>query len=349
MPEHSETKRPRGPRGLVVPAALTAAVLLTMALSLSRGRQEIPLETVARLVWLKIVSAEIPPDLRQAETILFFIRLPRIALSFLVGASLSVSGAAFQALFRNPLVAPDILGVSGGAGVGATLAIMLGCGSALLHLAAFSCGLGAVALILAAARLLDKNSSLLVLLLTGMVVSSLFSALGSLLKYLSSDELVLTSMVLWLMGSFAHAGSWPNVGLASLAAVLGVVPLLLARWSVDALAFGEEDARALGVDHRRLRLLLVVCATLLTASSVALCGLVGWVGLIVPHLARLLVGPNFGRLLPAAALGGGWFMLLADFLIRVVLPGEMPVGVVTALVGAPIFVYVLGAGRNKWS
>jgi iron complex transport system permease protein len=327
---------------------MVLALGLTIAISLCLGSHNIPLEETLKLVWLKLTGQAVDPLYRRSEVVLFSIRLPRILMAFLVGASLSLAGGAYQALFRNPMVSPDILGVSSGAGVGATLAISWGLPTLGLHLMAFIFGLLAVFLVLFVTHLVSRGQSLLVLILVGVVVSALFGALGSFVKYLSVDDQTLSSMVLWLMGSFAHAGSWPNVSVMALAFCLGGFPLWLTRWRINALAFGEEEARAMGVGYERLRLVIIIGSTILTASAVALCGLIGWVGLIIPHLSRFLVGPNFGRLCPAAVLGGGLFMLIVDSLVRVALPGEMPVGIVTSLVGAPLFIYILCLGRKTW-
>jgi iron complex transport system permease protein len=298
---------------------------------------------------LRLTGGAVPAGLGPADAVLFSIRLPRVALAVLVGAALSTSGAAYQGLFRNPMVSPDILGVSSGAGVGASLAIIWGWPTPLLHAAAFAFGLGAVGLVLVVTRLVGRGGSLLVMILVGVVVSSLFSALGALIKYMTSNEQSLIALVLWLMGSLARAGSWPSLMILALVITAGAVPLFLLRWKLNALSFGEDEARAVGVNVERLKLAVVVCGTLMTASAVALCGLIGWVGLIIPHMARFLVGPNFRALLPVTMLGGGLFLLLVDSAVRLALPGEMPIGILTAIIGAPMFVYLLARGRQEWN
>jgi iron complex transport system permease protein len=316
--------------------------------SLSLGRHDVPFATTLKLAFRELTGQPIEAQDKQAAVVLFLIRLPRILMAFLVGAALSVAGAAYQALFRNPMVAPDILGVSSGAGVGASIALVLGFSTVGFHFMAFAFGLGAVFLVLLVTRIVGHGKSLLVMILVGVVISSLFGALGSFIKYLSADDQTLTAMVLWLMGSFAKSGAWANVPVMLIAFVVGVGPLYLSRWQINALAFGEEEAQAMGVSFERLRLLIVCASTVLTASAVALCGLIGWVGLIIPHLARFLVGPNFGRLMPSVLLGGGLFMVIVDSVVRIILPGEMPVGIVTSLIGAPLFIYVLCLGRKVW-
>ncbi len=329
--------------------ALAAGLLATVVAVLMFGRYSISFNDLVTLFGLRLAGGEIPAELRQADAVLFTIRLPRVALAILVGAALSASGAVYQGLFRNPMVSPDILGVSSGAGVGASLAIIWGWPTPLLHAAAFAFGLGAVCLVLAITRLVGRDNSLLIMILVGVVVSALFSSIGSLIKYMTSNEQSLIALVLWLMGSLAKAGSWSSLMILALMTLAGAGPLFLLRWKLNALAFGEEEARAVGVNVERLKLATVVCGTLLTASAVALCGLIGWVGLIIPHLARFLVGPNFRALLPVTMLGGGLFLLLVDSLVRLALPGEVPIGILTAIIGAPLFVYLLARGRREWN
>lgn len=264
---------------------------------------------------------------------------------------MSVSGAAYQGLFRNPMVSPDVLGVSSGAGAGASLAILWGWPSLGIQALAFAFGLGAVTLVMFVARVVgrDGGNSILILILAGIVISALFSALGSLVKYLGASDMQLQEMVLWLLGSLARTGGWSNVLVVSTALIVAALPLYLLRWKINALSFGEEEALALGVNVGRLRLIIIICATLLTASAVSLCGLIGWVGLIIPHLSRFLVGPNHRILLPTAMLGGGLFMLIADNFARAVVRGELPIGILTAFIGAPLFIYILCRSRKDWA
>jgi iron complex transport system permease protein len=284
----------------------------------------------------------------RAGVVLFYLRLPRILLSILAGGALAASGAAYQSLFKNPMVAPDILGVTSGAGAGASLALLWGLSGVSLQVMAFSGGLLAVLIVMGTSRTLGPDSSMVTLILTGVVVSSLFAALGSFIKYMAASTDNLSGLVLWLMGSFAHAGAWPGIRLLFIFSVIGLIPLFLAGWSLNAMSFGEEEAASLGVDVGRLKLTVIFSSTLLTASVAALCGLVGWVGLIVPHLARFLTGPNFATLLPVSYVLGAFFTLAADSLVRLVLPGEMPVGIVTSVIGAPLFIHILKRSRQSF-
>ncbi len=285
----------------------------------------------------------------QALYVLTVIRIPRLLLSLMAGGSLAVSGAAYQGLLRNPMISPDILGVSSGASTGAILCLLLGASLWVMQGVAFAFGLGAVAIVLLLGRLIGRGSSkLLVLVLAGVVISPIFSAFTSLIKYIADSNDKLPAIVFWLMGSFARSSNWNSLLVLAVAMALGSVPLMLLRHRMNVLSFGEEEAQTMGVDVRRTRLIIICCATVLTAATVTLCGNIGWVGLILPHLMRLIVGPDYRYLLPSCLLAGGLFMLLVDNTVRLLLPGEMPVGIVTSLIGAPLFIYLLFQGRRDW-
>ncbi|MDR2352875.1 MAG: iron ABC transporter permease [Deltaproteobacteria bacterium] len=316
--------------------------------SLGHGTYSLDWSRVLGIVLNKLLGNPTFPQDINDEVVLFQLRLPRIILAILVGGALASAGAAYQSLFRNPMAAPDILGVSSGAGVGASLAILWGLSSLAIEILAFIGGLMAVLIVMGVTRSLGPNRSLVTMILVGVVVSSLFAAFGSLIKYLSASTDNLANLVLWLMGSFAHAGDISGVGVLFFCSVLGIGALLVSGWGLNALTFGEEEALSLGVDVFKLRILIILASTLLTATSVALCGIIGWVGLIVPHLVRFLVGPNFTVLLPLSYLMGALFTLGADILVRLILPGEMPVGIVTSIIGAPFFIYILWRTHNTW-
>lgn len=284
----------------------------------------------------------------RAETVVWGVRAPRVAAALLVGAALAASGAAYQALFRNPLVSPDILGVSAGAGLGAVLGIFLTLPVAAIQLMAFAGGLGAVALVGLVAQAARGADPTLALVLTGVVVGALAGAATSLLKVLADPYDQLPAITFWLLGSLA-AVTAADVAPALPAAALGLGGLALLRWRIDLLSLGDEEARALGVEAGRLRLIVIAAATLVTASVVALAGVVGWVGLVIPHVARMLVGPGFSRLLPVSACLGAGYLLAVDTLARTLARVEVPLGVLTAVVGAPFFVWLLARGRRGWS
>ncbi|WP_172431364.1 FecCD family ABC transporter permease [Mameliella alba] len=284
----------------------------------------------------------------QATIVIWNIRLPRVAAALLVGAALAAAGASYQALFRNPLVSPDILGVSAGAGLGAVAGIFLSLPVAAIQASAFVGGMaavGVVTLVAAAVRGVDRT---LTLVLVGVVIGALAGAATSLLKVLADPYDQLPAITFWLLGSLASVTS-ADILPALPAVLVGLVPLALLRWRINVLSMGDEEARALGVEAGRTRFLVIAAATLVTASVTALAGVVGWVGLVIPHVARMLVGPGFGRLLPVSALIGAGYLLAVDTLARTIAPVEVPLGILTAVIGAPFFVVLLARGRRGWA
>jgi iron complex transport system permease protein len=264
-----------------------------------------------------------------------------------VGATLAASGAAYQGLFRNPLVSPDLLGVSSGAALGAVLGIYFSLGVAAIQALAFVFGLLAVVVVYGIGAALRRHEPTLVLVLAGVVIGTLLGSCVALLKYLADPYNQLPAITFWLLGSLAAVT--PTDVVAVLPAVgLGLVPLVLLRWRLNLMTLGEDEARALGVDTRRLRVAVVAAATLMTAAVVSISGVIGWIGLLVPHLARLLVGPDFGRLLPAALLLGAGYLLGVDTLARTLARIEIPLGVLTAFLGTPLFIWLLATARRGW-
>ena len=284
----------------------------------------------------------------QAKTVLLSIRLPRIVASLCVGAALAAAGACYQTLFRNPLVSPDILGVSAGAGLGAVLGIFLSLPVLAIQFMGFAGGLFAVSLVAFVAASIRTGDRVLILVLAGVVVGALTGAATSLLKVLADPYDQLPAITFWLLGSLAGVKTediLPTVPVV----LVGFVPLILLRWRINVLALGDEEAQALGIEVKQLRLIVIVCATLITASMVAVAGVVGWVGLIIPHIARMIVGPGFGLLLPVSALLGAGYMLAVDTLARTISGAEVPLGILTAVVGAPFFLWLLARGRRTWA
>lgn len=321
---------------------LAAALLLALAVGPYPLRFADVTGSVARLF------GDASSAMTSGEIVFMRVRLPRVAAAILVGAALAGAGTAYQTLFRNPLVSPDILGVSTGAGLGAVLGILLSLPVAGIQGLAFALGLGVVALVYLIASALRDHDRTLVLVLSGVVIGALAGACISLVKILADPYDQLPAITFWLLGSLA------GVKLADLALVaplvlIGLVPLVLLRWRIGVLSLGDDEARALGVDVPRLRLLVIGAATLMTASVVAISGVIGWIGLMIPHIARMMVGPNFARLLPAAMLLGASFMLLVDTLARTMARVETPLGILTAVLGAPFFLWLLARGRQSWS
>jgi iron complex transport system permease protein len=323
-------------------AVLLAVIVLAAALI---GAYPVTPGELAAAVWRRLTGAA---PVGQIDTVLFEVRLPRVLAAVLGGAALAGAGAAYQTLFRNPLVSPDILGVSTGAGLGAVLGIFLSLPVIGIQLTAFALGLATVALVYGVASVVQGRDPILVLVLAGVVVGSLAGAAISLLKILADPYDQLPAIVFWLLGSFSsirRTEVWATLPMV----LIGLLPLLLLRWRINVLSLGDEEAKALGVEAGRLRLAVIGAATLMTASVVAISGVIGWVGLVIPHIARMLVGPSFNRLLPTAMLLGGSYLLLVDTLARTMARIEMPIGILTAILGAPFFLWLLMRGREGWS
>lgn len=295
--------------------------------------------------WLSGRPSDLPP---QVETVIWNIRGPRVLAAILCGAALAVAGAAFQGLFRNPLVSPDILGASSGAALGAVIGIYLSLGLLAIQLAAFVGGLVAVGAVYAVGSTIRRGDPVLVLVLTGVVVGSLLGAGIGLIKYWADPYNQLPAITFWLLGSLAGTAR-PDL-LPLLGPVLvGTGVLLALRWRMNVMSLPEEEARALGLATGPLRIAIVAAATMVTAASVAAAGIIGWVGLVVPHLARFLVGPDFSRLLPTAAILGAGYLLAIDTLARTAAPVETPLGILTAVIGTPFFIWLLASARGGWS
>ena len=284
----------------------------------------------------------------QAQIVVWHIRLPRVGAALLVGAALAAAGATYQALFRNPLVSPDILGVSAGAGLGAVAGIFLSLPVAAIQGAAFVGGMAAVGIVMLVGAMVRNADQTLTLVLLGVVVGALAGAATSLLKVMADPYDQLPAITFWLLGSLA-AITTRDILPALPMVLMGLLPLALLRWRINVLSLGDEEARALGVEAGRTRLVVIAAATLITASVTALAGVVGWVGLVIPHIARMLVGPGFGRLLPTSVLIGAGYLLLVDTLARTIAAAEVPLGVLTAVIGAPFFVWLLARGWRGWS
>jgi iron complex transport system permease protein len=340
------TERARRPvlAGIVVPLFVLIAGI---AFAFTLGRFPVTLHELWRVLWSWVDGH--PSGLPAAvETVVLRVRGPRVVAAVAVGAALSVAGTAFQGLFRNPLVSPDILGASSGAALGAVLAIYFSLGVLGIQMAAFAGGLVAVALVYAIGSAVRGGDQLLILLLTGIVIGSLLGAGIGLVKYMADPYNQLPAMTFWLLGSLAGTDASDLLPLLA-PVLLGTLVLLLLRWKLNVLSLPEEEARALGAPVVMLRVLIVAAATLVTAASVAAAGIVGWVGLVVPHLARFLVGPSFARLLPTAALLGGGFLLFIDTVARTAAPLEVPLGILTAVIGTPFFIGLLRRTQRGWA
>lgn len=332
-------------RTTTILALLTAVLVGTVLVAAGIGPYRIPPLVVLDAIWLWLTGRKPAADI---ETVLFSIRLPRLVAAAVVGAALAAAGSAYQSLFRNPLVSPDILGVSTGAGLGAVTGILLGMPVAMIQLLGFGGGLAVVMIVIMLSRALRGGGDILVMVLAGIVVGALAGAAISLVKVLADPYDQLPAITFWLLGSLAGV-KVGDVAATVPMVLLGVAPLVLLRWQVGILSLGDDEARALGVEVARIRAVVIAGATLATASVVAISGVIGWVGLMVPHMARLLIGPRFDRQLPASILIGAAFMVAVDTLARSAATIEIPLGVLTAVIGGPVFVWLLARSRRSFA
>jgi iron complex transport system permease protein len=331
------------PSFLIAFAFLLAGLLLAFVV----GRYPVGLGDLVNVVAAKLAgrAADVPP---AVESVIWQVRGPRVIAAALVGAALAVAGTAFQGLFRNPLVSPDILGASSGAALGAVLGIYFSLGVFAIQALAFGGGLIAVAAVYLIGSAVRARDPVLVLVLTGVVIGALLGAGVGLVKYLADPYNQLPAMTFWLLGSLAAVGASDLLPLLG-PVTLGTLVLAALRWRMNVMSLPDEEARALGLATGPLRIAIVAAATLVTSASVATAGIIGWVGLVVPHVARTLAGPDFARLIPTAALFGGGFLLLIDTLARTGAAIEIPLGILTALIGTPFFIWLLTSVAKTWS
>jgi len=327
-------------RGTAAYLGAALALLALVGLAFSVGRFPIQIDNLLSV----LVGRAVPEDV---ETVIFKVRGPRVLAALLVGAALAAAGTAYQGMFRNPLVSPDLLGVATGAALGAVLGIFLSRDVWTIQAFAFAGGLAAVLLVYWIGSSVPRHDPLLSLVLTGIVIGTLLGAGIALLKYLADPYNQLPAITYWLLGSLASIHP-KDLGPVALVVLAGLAPMLLLRWRMNLLALPDDEARALGVDTRRLRMVVIAAATLMTAAAVAVSGIIGWIGLIIPHAARLLVGPDFGRLLPLSMLLGAAFLLAVDTLCRTIATIEVPPGVLTAILGTPFFLWLFAATRRGW-
>jgi iron complex transport system permease protein len=325
-------------RSTLIVIGLGILLVITIIISFRLGRYPIPAKEVLGILLSKIYPIELFWTDR-VEMVLINIRLPRIILACLVGCCLSAAGAAYQGVFQNPMAAPDILGASAGAAFGAALAILNYGSRFMITVSAFFFSLLTVSLVYLISKRV-KGKSILGLILSGIIVGSLFSAGTSFIKLVADPTDQLPAITYWLMGSLAGA-KMGDIKFAIIPMIIGLVPLLLIRWRLNVLTMGDDEARTMGVNANQIRIIVIICATLTTAASVSVSGMIGWVGLVIPHLARKLVGNNYNHLMPASILFGAIFLLLVDNVSRNLLTTEIPLGILTAFVGAPFFIYLI--------
>lgn len=332
---------------------LTILVLFTLLLvtffgSFFVGRyQRISLGDIVKIIVNQVYPFFAVTWDQFAENVIIQLRLPRMVAAMIVGASLSTAGTAYQSLFANPMASPDTLGVSSGAGLGAALAILLGTGGVSIQVNAFAVGCISVISTFAVSMIVSQGKNTTVfLVLTGMVISAFLSGLLSIIKYVADPMDELPAITYWLMGSFATT-KMKDVIVAFISFLVGFIPLFIVRWRMNLLTLPEAEAKSLGENIAALRLVTVICSTLLTAASISIAGGVGWVGLIVPHIARLLVGDDFRKVLPTAALFGGIYLLVMDDFSRGLISAGIPIGILTSIVGTPVFFAIMIKNRRR--
>ncbi|ATG15245.1 iron ABC transporter permease [Providencia alcalifaciens] len=316
------------------PLLLLVILLLCALIALTNGKYSLTLEELYRLFM------QSPVDNPRSSTVFWQIRFPRVFAAIIIGGGLAIAGAAYQGMFRNPLVSPDILGVSAGAGVGAVLGIFLGQSLVSIQLFAFIGGLITVAVVYLIARLAHQHDPILSLVLVGVAISAMCGSAISLMKILADPYTQLPSITFWLLGglsSITQQDLWSVLPVM----MVGFIPLLMLRWRMNLLSLSDEEAKSLGVNVTLNRTILIISATLITASTVSIAGIIGWVGLIVPHITRMIVGANFRYQLPAAMAIGAILLLITDTLARTIAAIELPLGILTSAVGAPFFLAIL--------
>ncbi|WP_296866126.1 iron ABC transporter permease [uncultured Methanobrevibacter sp.] len=299
---------------------------------------------------VKTILSPIFPQLTVSSTIntiVWQIRLPRILAALLVGASLSMAGTAFQGIFKNPLVSSDLLGVSNGAGFGAALAILFSGSGIIIQIFAFIFGIISVSITYLISKAY-RAGGILILILSGVAISAFFNSLISAIKFVADPEDKLPEIVYWLMGSLASV-TMDEIIMIIIPLFIGFIILYLLRWQMNILAMGDEEAQSLGLNPSRVRLIIIAACTLLTSAAVSISGIIGWIGMIIPHMARMVVGPDNKILIPASLSLGASFLLLIDNISRVVISIEIPIGILTSIIGVPLFLYLLRRGYSEWS
>ena len=329
---------------LKVKVLIALAVVVAFFFSFMMGKYAMTPVEVCQTFWAHFFDpANVDPKM---DRVLFRIRLPRVGVVMLVGAALAVAGASYQGMFKNPLTSPDLLGASAGASLGACLALLWGLAGEYVQLFAFFGGMLAVGMAVWLNRQVDYDPTL-GLVLAGILVSTLFQSGMSMVKFLADADDKLPTITFWLMGSFANV----NAGdfLVCLAPILiGFAILMSQSWKLNVLSFGDEEARAMGIKTGRTRLLVIFASTLVTSASVAVAGIVGGIGLVIPHLARAIVGPNYKVLLPTSMVVGAVYLLLVDNIARLAMTVEVPIGILTAILGVPFFVVIFKHNMKGW-
>lgn len=342
MAKNSKIKKER--HFSVIMAWSISILLLLIILSCSLGRYAVSPVDVTKIIlsnFMDLHSDWAP----QGYSVVMSLRLPRIIIAILIGGALSLSGASYQGVFKNPLVAPDMLGVSTGACIGASLGILSGLGPVSIQMAAFIGGLTAVMLATSIPKIM-KNNSIMILVLSGIIITGLLTSVMGFLKYVADPDTELAEITHWQLGSLTKA-TWTDIFCVGPPIIAAFIILILIRWRINILSLGDEEARSLGVETRTVRNIIIVCATVLTASAVCISGTIGWIGLVVPHLCRMITGPDNRKVIPFSIIAGGIFLLFIDTLARIISASEIPLSILTGFIGAPFYFYLLLKQRMK--
>lgn len=321
-----------------IPIILFVILIFLFIGSFLIGRYPINISTLVRVILSKFIEIE-KTWIETVEIIIFNIRLPRILGAIIVGASLSLAGGVYQGMFKNPLISPDILGVSSGAAFGASLGIFLSFNSFNVQVSAYIFGIASVLMVYIISSKV-KEDPLITLVIIGILIGSIFTSFTSLVKYIADTEDKLPSITFWLMGSLSGV-DMKDIKIVIIPIFLSMLPLYLIRWKLNVLSLDEDEAKTLGLETKKIRLIVIICSTFMTAASVSISGIIGWIGLVIPHVGRLLVGPDYKILIPTIMCLGAIYLLVIDNIARSVASVEIPLGILTALIGAPIFIILL--------
>ncbi|MEW9094951.1 MAG: iron ABC transporter permease [Clostridiaceae bacterium] len=320
---------------------LGVLLCILIVISLILGKYNIPWD-----MFLKAITGKEVPE--TISTVIFNIRIPRIMGAVFIGASLSTAGAAYQGMFKNPMVSPDILGASSGAAFGAALGILFSFNIVAIQMLSFVFGVLAVCLTYVLSLKVSKNTDItIVLILIGILISTLFSSFVSLIKFIADPYGKLPDITFWLMGSLTSINN-KDIYIAIVPIIIGISTLLCVKWKLNLMCFGEEEAKSMGINTGKLRTIVIIASTMVVASSVSIGGVIGWNGLVIPHFARMLVGANYKYLLTTSMLLGGGYLLLIDNLARNISSTEIPIGILTSLIGVPCFIYLMMKAKREW-
>lgn len=328
----------------VINSGLFILLLVFMLICLCVGKYAVPPGECLHILAGKLFHLQ-ETWIQMDEKLLMGVRLPRVLATVIVGAALSLSGAVYQGIFKNPLVSPDFLGVSSGACIGAAVAILLSLSSGWIQVLAFFGGIGAVTLTVLIPKAMRSDSNIM-LVLAGIIVSGAMSSILGFIKYIADPETQLAAITYWQLGSFAYVDTPALLSILPLSAAAAIL-LLAMSWWINILSLGEQEARTLGANLGLLRGLCIVCSTILTAGAVCVSGTIGWIGLVIPHFGRMIVGPDNRGLLPAVCLIGGMFLLIVDTVTRLIGPAEMPISILTGIIGAPFYAWLLYRQRTS--